>query len=111
MNDKAHAVLQRMKRRDARKASRLFRDPQVRERILDEFNRENVDDVEPLSRDQGMAVPKEMNDRESGHDEFVKSLAPSVELTRRNGRFLLYSILSEGSGNEHGGQVDRTEKV
>jgi hypothetical protein len=51
MTDKAQAILLKMKRRDARKASRLFRNPVRRDRILDEFNRSTLDDVGPLGGD------------------------------------------------------------
>jgi hypothetical protein len=35
-----------------------------------------LDPVGPGGGDQGMAVLKDMNELEAGHDEFVKSLAP-----------------------------------
>lgn len=43
---------------------------------MSDFNQSTLDPVGPLGDDQSMAVLKEMNDLESGHDEFVKSLAP-----------------------------------
>jgi hypothetical protein len=52
----------------------------VRDRIQDEINRDNTPDVGPVGGDQGMAVLKEMNDLEAWHDEFIKSLAPSLEV-------------------------------
>jgi hypothetical protein len=66
--------------REAKKASRLFRDPQARDRVLGEFNASTLDSVGPMGGDQGMAVLNEMNDLESGHDEFVKSVAPRVDV-------------------------------
>lgn len=57
-----------------------FRSPERRERIVDEFNRENLDDVGPLGGDQGMKVLNEMNELVDDHDEFVKSLAPRVNV-------------------------------
>jgi hypothetical protein len=39
-----------------------------------------LDPVGPVGGDQGIAVPKEMNELEVGHDAFVKSLAPRVNL-------------------------------
>jgi hypothetical protein len=50
------------------------------DRILSEFNRENLDDVGPMGGDEGMAVLTDMNDLEAGHDEFVKSMAPRVDV-------------------------------
>jgi hypothetical protein len=54
--------------------------PERRNRILNDFNRENMDDVKPLGGDQGLAVLKEMNDLEAGHDEFVMSLPPTFNV-------------------------------
>jgi len=61
------------------KPRRLFGNPRARDRILDEFNRSTLDDVGPVGGDQGMAILKDMNDLEVGHDEFVKSRAPGVD--------------------------------
>jgi hypothetical protein len=55
--------------------------PERRERILREFNREITDEVGPVGgADQGMRVLSEMNSLADYHDEFVKSLAPTVNL-------------------------------
>jgi len=72
---KAGRILQKMNRRGALKR---LANPKARNRILDQFNRENLDDVGPLGVDHGMAVLRKMNDLEAGHEEFVKSLAPRV---------------------------------
>jgi hypothetical protein len=74
MTDKAKKILQKIKLR------RLFGNPKVRDRILGEFNRDNTPDVNPSGGDQGMAVLKDMNDLEAGHDEFVKNVAPRVDV-------------------------------
>jgi hypothetical protein len=74
MTNKAHAILRKMK------LGRLIRNPKTRDQVLGEFNRATLDDVGPLGGDQGMAALKDMNDLEAGHDEFVKSLAPSVNV-------------------------------
>ena len=77
VTDKAAKILQRMKRQDAMKASRLFGDPKARGRVLEAFNRENMDDVGPLGgAEQGMTILSEMNSLTDDHHEFVKSLAP-----------------------------------
>jgi hypothetical protein len=52
MTDKAQAVLQ--------KALRLFHNPQARARVLDQFNRENLDDVGPVGGEQGFRVQMQM---------------------------------------------------
>jgi len=46
----------------------------ARDRVLGEFNRSTLDDVGPVGGDQAVAVLKEVNDPEAGHDEFVQSL-------------------------------------
>jgi hypothetical protein len=55
MTDETHAVLKKMK------LGGLIRDPKARDRILDEFNRDNTPDVKPLGGVKGMAVVKELN--------------------------------------------------
>ena len=52
-----------------------------RDKILNEVNRSTLDDVEPLGDDQGMTVLKEMNELETGHNEFVKTLAPILSVS------------------------------
>ena len=42
--------------------------------------RDNTPDVKPLGRDQSVAVLKDMNELEEGHDAFVRSLAPGVDV-------------------------------
>jgi hypothetical protein len=49
-------------------------------RVLVDFNQSRLDPVGPLGRDQGMAVLKDMNDLEAGHEDFVKSLVPRVDV-------------------------------
>ena len=48
-------------------------------KALDDFNRSTLDDVGPLGGDKEMAVLKDMNELEAGHDESVKGLAPRVD--------------------------------
>jgi hypothetical protein len=76
MTNKAQAVLQKVKRREGNRASGLFGDPKARERVLDEFNRDNLDGVGRVGEaEQGMRILSEMNSLVDDHDEFVKSLA------------------------------------
>ena len=64
-----------------RRALKQLANPKARNRILNQFNRENMDDVGPIGgAEQEMKVLNEMNELESGHDEFVKSLALRVEV-------------------------------
>jgi hypothetical protein len=46
---------------------------------LNDFNTSTLDPVGPLGGDQSMAVLKDINELEAGHEEFVKSLAPRVD--------------------------------
>jgi hypothetical protein len=48
------------------------------EKILSDFNQSTLDPVGPV--DQRIAVLKEMNDLEARRDEFVKRLAPRVDV-------------------------------
>lgn len=49
------------------------------ERILHDFNESTLDSAGPVSSDQGMAVLNEMNDLQSDHDDYLKSLAPHMD--------------------------------
>jgi len=60
-------------------------DAKKRERMLEQFNASTLDDVGPLGGDQDVAGLKDMNDLEAGHDEFVKSLAPRVNVLKGEG--------------------------
>lgn len=77
---KAQAVLKKMKRRDARKASRLFRALQVRDRVLNEFNQSTLDEVGPVWGEHGTKLLSEMNSLVDDHEDFVKSLSPNVDV-------------------------------
>jgi hypothetical protein len=48
----------------------------LEETIHPPINRSTLDDIGPLGGDQGMAVLKEMNELEAGHDDFPKRLTP-----------------------------------
>lgn len=63
------------------KALRPLRNPKARDRVLGEFNRSTLDDVEPVGGENGMRVLREMNDLEVRHDEFVTSQAPKVDVS------------------------------
>ena len=54
-------------------------DAQNRKRVLEEFNASTLDLVGPIGVYEGMTVLEESNDFQAGHDEFVKSLAPTVD--------------------------------
>lgn len=82
MTDNARAVLRKMKRRDARKASKLFRSPKARERVLNQFNRFPLDDVRPIGggEEQGIKILSEINSMVDEDDEFVRSLMPRMDI-------------------------------
>ena len=78
MTEKAKTILQRMNKRQVLKR---LANPERRNRILDQFNRENLDDVGPVGRqEQGMKILSEMNSLTDDHDQFVKSLGPTVDV-------------------------------
>jgi hypothetical protein len=59
MTDKAKKIMQRMNKRQALKR---LANSKARNHILDQFNRENLDDVGPVGRDQEIKVLKELNE-------------------------------------------------
>jgi hypothetical protein len=64
-------TLQRMQKRQALKR---LANPERRNRILEQFNRENMDDVGPVGGDQEIKVLKELNEmtdleRDAGRKE------------------------------------------
>lgn len=74
MTDKAKKTLQKIQKRQTLK---LLANPERRDRILDEFKRDQMDDVGPVGgTEHGMKVLQEMNSLVDDHGEFVKSLAP-----------------------------------
>lgn len=70
MTEKAKRVLNKPK------VTRLFPSPETRDRALEQFNRENLDDVQPMGGDKSDQLLRDMNLLEADHAEFVKSLAP-----------------------------------
>jgi hypothetical protein len=74
MTEKAKKILRKMNKRKVLKGWKEFSYSGRREKILTEFNRENLDDVGPVGGDQSMTLLKDMNDLEAGHDEFLWSM-------------------------------------
>jgi len=64
----------------ARRILALLNDPRHRTRLLDSLNKSTLDDVGPAGGDKSMAVLKDINELESDNEEFVKSLAPRVDV-------------------------------
>jgi hypothetical protein len=55
--------------------------PERREKILNEFNRDQMDDVGPVGgTEQAMKILQEMNSLVDDHEEVVKSLAPRADV-------------------------------
>ena len=50
--------------------------------MLVDFNQSTLDPVGPVGGDQSMAVLKDMNELEVDHEDFVKSLAPRVDISQ-----------------------------
>jgi hypothetical protein len=59
MTDKAQKILQRMNKRQV---LRRLANPETRDRILDEFNQENLADVGPVGGRKGERFLKELNE-------------------------------------------------
>ena len=73
MTDKARKIMKKMKN------WKRLNNP-TRDRILSDFNASTLDPVGPVGGDQSMAVLNDMNELEVDHEEFVKSLAPKVDV-------------------------------
>ena len=74
MTEKAEAVLRKIQQRQA---LRRLNNPERRDRFLEQFNCNNLDDVGPVGGQEGTKLLSQMNSLVDDHDEFVKSLAPS----------------------------------
>jgi hypothetical protein len=59
MTNKAQAVLQKMRKQKPGQLLRLFRSPQAREQVLEEFNQSTLDDVGPVGWGPGLEVLRE----------------------------------------------------
>ena len=70
MTEKAKKILRKLK------LTKLFGDPKARDRILDEFNRDNTPDVKPLGGDQSVAVLKDMNELGEAQEQIVREGIP-----------------------------------
>jgi hypothetical protein len=80
--DKAEHILNSIRRRDRKglkRWSKLQANPQVRERILDQFNQSTLDGAAPVGGggEKQSKFLKEMNEFEQDHDQFIESLRDS----------------------------------
>lgn len=81
MTYKAQANLRKMKRRDRKKASRLFQSPEARERVLDEFNQSTLDDVGPIGGgEQAMKVLQKMNELGEHQEHIIREGFPKINV-------------------------------
>jgi len=71
VTDKAGEILQKMKGRS------LFQTPEMRDRVLEQFNRSTLDDVGPVGGDQCMVALKEMNDLGQQRKQIVWGSGPN----------------------------------
>lgn len=72
MTEKAAKILQKMKRRDGKKASRLSRSSEARERVLGELNRSTLDDAVPIGSEHGVRLLEEMNELDAQAGGFIR---------------------------------------
>jgi hypothetical protein len=81
MTNKAQAALQKMKRLEEKRALRLFRNPQARDRVLNNFNQSTLDEVGPVGgAERKSKLLSEMNPLAHDHEAFVKSLSPRADV-------------------------------
>jgi hypothetical protein len=78
MIDRAQKILQKMNKLQVLKR---LANRKARNRILDQFNRENLDDVGPIGgEEQGIKILSEINSMVDEDDEFVRSLMPRMDI-------------------------------
>ena len=63
-----------------RQALKRLANPKARNRILDQFNRENLDDVGPVGGEQGMKVPQEMNELAKQLEQIIRDGIPKINM-------------------------------
>ena len=73
MTDKANKILQRLNKR---KAMKRLTDPERRNRILNEFNRDQLDDVAPIGGDKGEKFLRELNEMQDFENEAGRKESP-----------------------------------
>lgn len=65
----------------ARRILAILNVPRRRTRVRDSLNRSTLDDVGPIGgAEQGMKVLSEMNSLADEHDQFMRGLAPRVDV-------------------------------
>ena len=63
MTEKAKAVIQKLRNRQALRNWKRLNNSERRDKIIDQFNRDQLDDVGPVgTAEQGNKVPREMNE-------------------------------------------------
>lgn len=82
MTVKAQELLTKLKRRDRKRSPlRLFRRPETRERVLNDFNQSTIDPVGPVgSQDQQMRVLNEMNELGEQQEQTIRASFPKVTM-------------------------------
>jgi uncharacterized protein YfeS len=80
MTEKAQRILNELNKseRKVRRYRKRSANPESRDKILGEFNWENLDDVRPMGGDQGMAVLKDMNDLGQQQEQIIRESFPKV---------------------------------
>jgi hypothetical protein len=74
MTEKAKKILEGMRKRYQLRMS----NPSARERVLNDFNHNNLDDVGPVAGKQQMKVLEDMNSLDREFEEHIQSLRPNV---------------------------------
>ena len=64
-----------------RQGLKQLANPKARNRILDQFNRENLDDLGPIEEaEQGMKVLQEMNKLGKAQEQIIRDGVPKINV-------------------------------
>jgi hypothetical protein len=83
MTQNALKLLNKLKQQDrqARRFLKRSASPERRDRMMSEFNHENLDDVGPLGgHDQSMRVLGEMNELGKAQEQTIRDSFPRIDL-------------------------------
>ena len=79
----------RRSRKKSGKPWTLFRSPEKRDQLLEEFNRSTLDDVGPLEHGQEMKVLQEMNELGKEQEKIIRDGVPKVNVLQDPRRFMV----------------------
>lgn len=80
-SEKAARILRKMQDHKALKYRKRSANPERRDKILNEFNRDNLDDVGPVGGEDRMKVLQEIKEMDEEHDQHIQDIGSKVTVT------------------------------